>query len=204
MLTSRLRRGGERRSGEGEADGFECGDGAAAGGFDDGSDVGIKAGTPLGAKAIGDFAEGDAGAQRPLGAVVCRRNGPVGDEDEHVAADFLDPALELDAGRVRWRAAHEFVEAGFEARGIGFERHVRELVSPSANPAGSTKQMVQTGCENAVAGVDGILHVANEMSEADCLFSPSPSGRRSGPRPRNRGGTRRGTPRPRICRATAR
>ena len=63
-----------------------------------------------------------------------------------------------NAGRVGWRAAHEFVEAGFEARGIGFERHVRELVSPSANPAGSTKQMVQTGCENAVAGVDGILH----------------------------------------------
>lgn len=43
MLTLRLRRGGERLSGEGEADGFECGDGAAAGGFDDRSDVGIKA-----------------------------------------------------------------------------------------------------------------------------------------------------------------
>jgi len=50
---------------------------------------------PLGAKAIGDFAEGDARAQRPLGSVVCRRNVLVGDEDAHVAADFLDHATLL-------------------------------------------------------------------------------------------------------------
>ena len=41
-----------------------------------------KFGCPLGAKANGDFAEGGAGAQGPLGAVVGRGNVAVRHDDE--------------------------------------------------------------------------------------------------------------------------
>ena len=47
-------------------DGIEGADGAAAGALDDGADVGVKFGPPLGAKAVGNFAEGGAGAQWAL------------------------------------------------------------------------------------------------------------------------------------------
>jgi len=52
----------ERHSGQREADGFERSDGAAAGGFDDGADVGIELGSPFGRRdvAVGDEDEQDA------------------------------------------------------------------------------------------------------------------------------------------------
>ena len=40
---------------------FEGADGAAAGGFDDRADVGVKCGPPLGAESVGDFPEHGAG-----------------------------------------------------------------------------------------------------------------------------------------------
>jgi hypothetical protein len=49
---------------------FEGADGTAAGGHDDGADVGVKFGPSLGVKAVGDFAEGGAGAQCALGALL--------------------------------------------------------------------------------------------------------------------------------------
>jgi hypothetical protein len=53
--------------------------------------------------------------------------------------------------------------------------------------------VTQLGGEDAVAGVDGILHITNEMGEADLifLFRPPTVGRR----PRQ-GGNRRGKSRP--------
>ena len=45
------------RSGEGKTDCFEGSDGTAACGFDDGADVGVELGLPLGAESIGDLAE---------------------------------------------------------------------------------------------------------------------------------------------------
>ena len=66
---------------------------ASSGGFEDGPDIGVEPGAPFGAEAVGDLAEDDAGPQRLLRAVVGRRNGPVGDEDEQVLAELLDDPL---------------------------------------------------------------------------------------------------------------
>lgn len=68
----------ERLSGEGQADRLEGVDGAAAAGLDHRADVGVEFGASAAAKAIGHLAEDDAGTDRPLGAVVGRRQFAVG------------------------------------------------------------------------------------------------------------------------------
>ncbi len=57
----------------------------ASGGFDDGANVGVEVGGPFGSEAVGHLAEDDAGAQRPLGAVLGGRDGAVFEEDEQMA-----------------------------------------------------------------------------------------------------------------------
>ena len=71
--------------------------------------------------------------------------------------------------------ADEFVEAGVEPRGVGFQGGVGEPFSPSPDPAGAAEQMPKLGRKDVVAGVDGILHVADEMGEAGG-FEPSHGG----------------------------
>src|SRR5450759_4749248 len=56
----------------GEADGVKDGDGPSSGCLEHRPDVGVEAGAPFGAEAIGDLAEDDAGAQRLFRAVVGR------------------------------------------------------------------------------------------------------------------------------------
>src|SRR3954468_14915368 len=51
----------ERAAGQGETDGVEGGDGAAAGGLEHRADVGIELGSPFGAEGVRDFSGGDAG-----------------------------------------------------------------------------------------------------------------------------------------------
>jgi hypothetical protein len=75
-------RGSERHSLEREPDGIDGVDHAAARGFDDGADVGMEGGAPFAAEAVGDLAIDGAWPQRPLGAVVGRRDIAVGDEHE--------------------------------------------------------------------------------------------------------------------------
>ena len=106
--------------------------------------------------AVADLAESDARAQRPLRSVVGRRDRPIGDEDEEMGADFLDHALQFDASRMRRREAHDVVEAGLQARGVGFQRRIGEPVA-STDPAGAAQEMAQSGREAALALVDGVL-----------------------------------------------
>ena len=91
---------------EGEADGGQDPDSSSSGGLEDGPDVGIESGAPLGSEAIGDLAEDDAGPKCLLGAVIGRRDGAVGDEDEEVLAEALDDghALEqvVEPGLEQW------------------------------------------------------------------------------------------------------
>ena len=60
---------------------------------------------PFGAEAICHLSEDDAGPQRLLGAVVGRRDGAIGEEDEHVSSAALDYILQLIAGAMGWRDA---------------------------------------------------------------------------------------------------
>ena len=142
MLTvARLRRDRQRFCCQCEADGLKSADGAAASGFYDRPDVGIELGAPFGAEAVGDFAEHDAGPQGSLGAVVGRRNLAIGDEDEQVAADFLDHTLEFAAGLVRRLKGHEVVEGCVEPRGISLQRRVGEPWPSLTDAAGAPEQV---------------------------------------------------------------
>jgi hypothetical protein len=87
----------------------------------------------------------------------------------------LDHALELDAGFMGQRKTHEFVAAGVEPRGIGFQGRVGDPFSSPPDPAGAAQQMPQRGREDVVPGVDGILHVADEMREADLIVHARPA-----------------------------
>ena len=149
--------------------------GAASGGFEDGADIGIEFCAPFGAKTVSDFPEHRTGPQRPLRAIVGRRNVAIGDEDEQMPSDLLDDALELDAGRMRRRASHESVEASLKTCGINLQGGVGETFSPSSDATGAAEQVTQFGREDAVARIDGILHITNEMGEADLilLFRPT-------------------------------
>ena len=82
--------------------------------LEDGPDVGIESGAPLGSEAVGDLAEDDAGAERLLGAVVGGRDGAIGDEDKEVLAETLDDAEQFF---VRLGCGHDLewiVEFGLE------------------------------------------------------------------------------------------
>jgi hypothetical protein len=93
---------------------LERADGAAPRGFDDGSDIGVEVGAPLRSEAVCHLAEDDAGAQRPLGAVVGRLDGAVGEEDEQVSPATFDGVLQLFAGRMDGGDPHQAVERGVE------------------------------------------------------------------------------------------
>ena len=121
MLTPQLLSGLERLTRKGKAHGLQGSNSAAAAGFDDGADVGIELGAPFSSKAVGDLAENRTGAESAFGAVVGRRNGAVGDEDEQMPADLLDRALQLHAFHIGWDKLHEFVEFCFEPLRIGFQ-----------------------------------------------------------------------------------
>src|SRR5471032_2054609 len=90
-------------------------------------------------------------------------------------ADFLDHALQFDAGRMRRSAAHEVVEAALQAGRVSSQCRIGEPFSSSSDPAGAPEQMAQTGRKDAVARVDGVLHVADEMGEADLVLLRRPS-----------------------------
>jgi hypothetical protein len=54
--------------------------------------------------------------------------------------DLLDDALEFDAGRVRRRASHEFVEASLKTCGVSLQGRVRETNSPASDAAGAAQR----------------------------------------------------------------
>src|ERR1019366_2102626 len=87
----------------------------------------------------------------------------------------LDHALEFDTSFVDRCEAHEFVEAGVEPRGIGFQGRVSEPFAPPPDPAGAAQQMPKLRREDVVAGVNGVLHVADEMGEADLMVHSRPA-----------------------------
>ena len=106
------------------SDRLEGADRLSAAGFDDGSDIGVLFGAPLGAEAVRDFSIGRAGTQRALGFVVGRGNLAVGHEDEEVGAEFFDCGFPLDPGGMNGGQGQDAIELGFEASFVDLERGV--------------------------------------------------------------------------------
>ena len=120
-------------------------------------------GGPGGAEAVGDLAEDDAGPERLFGAVVGCGDRPVGKEDEQVVSIFLDDALQLEALAAGRREPEQAVNVGLQLGRVCAQRGVGELVAALSVGAGSAQQFVQGRREDAVACIDGILGVAQQV-----------------------------------------
>ena len=169
------RAGRQRPFIEGEADGVDSPDRSSACGFDDRPDVCVEDSPPCAAETVGDLAVDRAGAQRPLRAVVGRREIPVLDEDEEMTADLPDDRLQLAAGRVARDQGHEAVEPTVKVGLVALERCVGEAIAPPPDGAGAFEQALQARREDGVARVDGVLHVADQMRETDLMLASGPA-----------------------------
>ena len=132
-------------------------------------------GGPFGPEAVRHFSKDDAGAQRLLGAVIGGRYGAIGEEDEQKSPAALDGVLELFASGMGWRDAEQRIEAGVELVAVGAQRGVGERGAPSADRASPLQELTQAGREGCIAGVNGVLGVANEMGEADLVVGFGPT-----------------------------
>jgi hypothetical protein len=158
------------------SDGLERADRLSASGFNDGSDVGVLLGAPLGAESIGDFSIGGAGAQGALGFVVGRGNGAVGHEDEEVGAEFFDCGFPFDPRAMDGGQVHHPVEFGFETSFVNSAGGVVPFVAPLGFVASQADEVAKGRREDAVALLDDILGVTQEMGEADLLVVGGPAG----------------------------
>ena len=128
----------------------------------------------MGAEAVCHFAENDAGTQGLFGAVVGGRDGAVGEEDEQKASASLDHDLQLAPGSMAGGEAEQRIELGVKLISVGAQRGVGELLPASGDGAGALEQFAQGGREDAVAGVDGVLSLADEVGEADLMIFLGP------------------------------
>ena len=71
--------------------------------------------------------------------------------------------------------AQEAVEPALEVGKIGFQGAVGQFLSPSSEGAGALEQAVQVGGKSAVALIDDVLNVADQMREAELMRVPGPA-----------------------------
>ena len=154
--------------GDGVSDGLQGRNGSSKGGLmtDRMSAIGLR---PLGAEAVGDFSIGDAGPQRTFGFVVGWRNGAIGHEDEKTWTKLFDRAFPFDAGWVNGAHGEDAIKLALKASFVDLESDVVPGVAPLCRLAGQTDEVAQRRGEDAVALVDHVLRVAQEMGEADLL-----------------------------------
>src|SRR3954471_14600784 len=152
---------------KGEADGLEDRDVPPSGRLKHGPDIGVERGPPRGSKAVGDLAEYNAGPERLFGAIVSRRDGPVGDEHEQVLAEALDNTQELLSGRGHRRDREQGVEPCLKPGLVEHERAVGQGVPPAAKANGPFQEPHHTRSEGRVTSINRILNIADQVSEAD-------------------------------------
>src|SRR5215210_3873978 len=150
---------------KGEADGLEDRDVPSSGRLKDGPDIGVERSPPLGSKAVGDLAEHNAGPERLFGAIVGRRDGPVGDEHEKVLAEALDDTLERLSGRGRGHDREQGVEPFLKPGLVEHERGVCQGVLPAANANGPLQEPHHARSKGRVTGINRVLNIADEVSE---------------------------------------
>src|SRR5437899_3085831 len=141
---------------------------------DDGQSVGIGTGAPCGAEPAGDLAENHAGPQGTLAIVVGGGNIAAGDEDEEVAAALADTAGELSAGLGGGADGEQPVEPAVEVGAVLDEGGVLQLRAPLADGDGAAQELMEARCETGVAGIDGVLGIAQQVGKTKLAFVPMP------------------------------
>ena len=103
-------------------------------------------------------------------------DGAIGHEDEEIWAKLFDRAFPFDGGGMDGRQGDDPVELGFQASSVPFKRDVVQSVAPRRLIAGQSEKVAQRRGEDAVALVNHLLRVAQEMGEADLLVLLRPAG----------------------------
>ena len=128
----------------------------------------------MGSEASGDLTEDDGRPQRPLATVVGVGDIASGDEDKKIVPAFSNSPCELAAGRGCRRLAQELGQAAVEIGPVLNERAVLEGLAPPADGDGAQEEESEAGREGAVALVDGILAVAQQVGEAELALNAMP------------------------------
>ena len=71
---------------------------------------------------------------------------------------------------MRFCARQNPVEACVQPGLIGFQGRVPQMRPLLSDSAGASQQMAQIGRDDGVALIDGVLHIADQMGEADLMF----------------------------------
>ena len=161
--------------GQGEAYGVDGAYCAAPTGFDRGPDVGIVLRAPFATKAIGYFSIDSAGPEGALRFIVGGFELSTGDEDEEMAADFGDDVALVAPSFAGRGQLHQVGEAPKEFVLIGLERAVAEVLAPPADGAGVFEQRLDFRSEQIIAGVDGVLSIADEVSQTILMVGCGPA-----------------------------
>lgn len=122
-----------------------------------------------------DLAEGYAWPDGAFGAVVGCRQIAVCDEDEEVLAESFDHVHELATFGSFGCETKQFVELVVERSLVGAQSGVGQFLAPSSDGADFAKKIAQARLEDAVAGINGILYVAQQMGEADLMLLLRPA-----------------------------
>src|SRR5216684_4722667 len=131
-------------------------------------------GAPLGAEPAGHLAEDDAGPQGPLAVVVGGGDIAAGDEDKEIAAASADGAGELAAGLGGGADGEQPVELAVEVGAVLGEGGVLELWTPLADGDGPAQELLEAWRETGVAGIDGVLGIAQQMGQTELALVSMP------------------------------
>src|SRR5712692_11787846 len=131
-------------------------------------------GAPLGAEPAGDFAEDHAGPQGTLAVVVGGGDIAAGDEDKEIAAAFTDAAGELLAALGGGADSEQPVEPAIEVGTVLDQGGVLQLWAPLADGGGAAQELLEARSKAGVAGVDGVLGIAQQMGQAQLALLSVP------------------------------
>ena len=155
-----------------------------AAGCDNGADVGVDLGPPVRAKAVGHFPEDHRHArkrassrpQRLLGDVVGRLDVAARHEDQQLGPRRdRDRGLEVAAVDLLGPQRQEAVEFAPQLALVGLDGGVGQARAPAADSAGPLQKALEGRREDGVAGIDGVLRIADQMGEADLVRRGMPA-----------------------------
>jgi hypothetical protein len=109
---------------------------------------------------------------------ISPQNVAASDEDEEVAAAFADGAGELAAGLGGGADGEQPVEPAVEVGTVLGEGGVLQLRAPLADGGGAAQEFLEAQCETGVAGIDGVLGVAQQVRQTTLAFVAMPGLRR--------------------------